>query len=495
MVVHYWSPITPLSEEERAIDLGLQPLYGAWRAYQLRLQESNPAALEEFNARLIRQMSVETGIIERLYDVDRGTTETLVEEGFDVDLVPRSSTDTEPVRLIQILTDHEKAYGLLMDCVNGPRELTVGFIREIHRAFTLHQDTIIAPDMFGVMREIPLLKGEYKKWPNSPTQPDGLIHEYCPPEQVASEMENLLGYLAEYGTLDPVLASAWLHHRFTQIHPFQDGNGRVARALVTLLLLKANLLPIVVDRDMRTAYIDTLEEADAGDLRGLAELFAEQERNLIIEALSVEAKSETDQRPSVASAVIADIGARLRRRNEEKTAAFAEVNRVAIRLRENARGILHDTLSGLREGVIESVQSMHARPVYVEQGGTEEGNAHWYRQDVIRSTQGNNTFVNFNEPHYFVKGAFRAGRERLVFVVSFHHVGRELSGVMEATAFAQFESFETSEDPGKSVEFAPCSRAPFVFAYETRAEDVEESFAEWLDRTLAVGIGEWGRRL
>ncbi len=58
------------------------------------------------------------------------------------------------------------------------------------------------------------------------------------------------------------------------------------------------------------------------------------------------------------------------------------------------------------------------------------------------------------------------------------HVGRELSGVMESTAFAQFESFETSEDPqSKSVEFALCSRAPFVFAYETQAENVAGYFA------------------
>lgn len=508
MVAHYWRPITPLSEDERAINLSLQPLYGAWYASQAGLRESRGDSLKAFNDRLIRRMSVETGIIERLYDVDRGATETIVEEGFDVDLVPRSSTDTEPARLIQILRSHEAAYGLLEDCVSGQRELTVGFIREIHHAFMLHQDTITAPDRFGEMREIPLLKGEYKKWPNNPSRSDGLAHQYCPPEQVASEMENLLRYLAEYDDLDPVLVSAWLHHRFTQIHPFQDGNGRVARALVTLQLRKAKLLPIVIDRDMRSAYIDALEKADDGDLSALADLFADQERKLIIEALSLEVEGDAEQEPSVSSAVIADIGARLRKRREERTAKFAQVNQVALRLREDARSLVEGTLSNLRQNVLESAQGMRVDPVYVEQGGPEEGNAHWYRQDVIRSaqesdafvnsmpTQDRKVFVNFNEPHYFVKGVFRAGRERLVFVASFHHVGRELSGVMEATAFAQFESFELSEDPdSKSVEFASCSKAPFVFAYETRADDVAGYFAEWLDHALAVAMGDWGRRL
>ena len=496
MVAHYWRPITPLSEEERAIDLSLQPLYGAWYASRAGLRESRGDSLKAFNERLIRRMSVETGIIERLYDVDRGATETIVEEGFDVDLVPRSSTDTEPARLIQILRSHEAAYGMLEDCVSGQRELTVGFIREIHHAFMLHQDTITAPDMFGDMREIPLLKGEYKKWPNNPSRSDGLIHQYCPPEQVASEMESLLRYLTEYDSLDPVLVSAWLHHRFTQIHPFQDGNGRVARALVTLQLMKADLLPIVIDRDMRSAYIDALEKADDGDLSALADLFAEQERRLIIEALSLEIEGVDEKTPSVSSAVIADIGARLRRRSEERTAAFGQVNHVALDLRERAFTKIQETLFNLRQSVLESAHGLYVESVYVEQGGPEEGNAHWYRQDVIRSAHGGNTFVNFNEPHYFVKGAFRAGRERLVFVASFHHVGRELSGVMEATAFAQFESFEMSEDPqSKSVDFAPCSRAPFVFAHQTRTDDVAGYFEEWLDHALAVAIGDWGKRL
>ena len=36
----------------------------------------------------------------------------------------------------------------------------------------------------------------------------------------------------------PEVEAAWLHHRFTQIHPFQDGNGRIARALATLIFVK-----------------------------------------------------------------------------------------------------------------------------------------------------------------------------------------------------------------------------------------------------------------
>ena len=67
---------------------------------------------------------------------------------------------------------------------------------------------------------------------------------------------------------------------------------------------------------------------------------------------------------------------------------------------------------------------------------------------------------------------------------------------MEATAFALFESFETSEDiQNGDRDFNLCSMSPFVFAYETRVEDVASSFEEWLDHALAPAIKDWSNRL
>ena len=93
---------------------------------------------------------------------------------------------------------------------------------------TRHQDTTTAIDGFGNRHEIPLLKGKYKDQPNNPKRPDGTLHEYCPPVHVDAEMERLLKWLLEYSEEDPIIVMSWIHHRFTQIHPYQDGNGRVA---------------------------------------------------------------------------------------------------------------------------------------------------------------------------------------------------------------------------------------------------------------------------
>jgi len=215
-----WKPIAPLSAADRSIDLAsMRPLYDTWQASRVRLQQSSPASLREFNQRLVRRLSVETGILEHLYELDRGTTEALVANGFVEELVSHSSTNIDPSRLIDILRDQETAVQLVIDCVAGNRALTKAVVHELHSVITRHQDTTTAIDQFGNRLEIPLLKGRFKQHPNNPKRPDGSVHEYCPPVQVESEMDNLLSWVSDYTAEDPVIAAAWFHHRFTQIHP------------------------------------------------------------------------------------------------------------------------------------------------------------------------------------------------------------------------------------------------------------------------------------
>lgn len=83
--------------------------------------------------------------------------------------------------------------------------------------------------------------------------------------------------------------AAWLHHRFAQIHPYQDGNGRVARALASLLFLKAGRFPAVVTRDDRSRYIEALETADEGDLRPFVGFLVYVQRRALFQATQVAA--------------------------------------------------------------------------------------------------------------------------------------------------------------------------------------------------------------
>jgi hypothetical protein len=77
--------------------------------------------------------------------------------------------------------------------------------------------------------------------------------------------------------------------------------------------------------------------------------------------------------------------------------------------------------------------------------------------------------ANLPENHYFIKGSVGADRERLVFVASFHHVGRELSGIMEAAAFSILEPHEDSEDRDPVKEsFSVCPSSPFYSRFKRK---------------------------
>ena len=274
--------------------------------------------------------------------------------------------------------------------------------------------------------------------------------------------------------------------------PYQDGNGRVARALTTLILLRSELLPLVIDRDLRMDYIGSLEAADTGDLSQLASLFARLERSAIMQALSVDADKDISYQKSLTSAVIESLTRKLGKRREEKHAELRRVNDVAVKLRSLARSILKQNLNLLREPLSNVAETQ----INITNGGPDYGNDHWYKFEVIQSANENNKFANFSEDHYFLKASMRAARERLVFVTSFHHVGRELTGIMEATCFARLESYENSEDREYvAQEFFICSLEPFVFTYKTDAKEIAGAFTRWLDAALAVAIKEYGDRL
>ncbi|MCX8505622.1 MAG: Fic family protein [Alphaproteobacteria bacterium] len=220
---------------------------------------------KKFNEKLYREWSIETGQIEGLFVLDRGVTTSLIEHGFnDPRLIPHGGSDKSPEYILQIVKNHRE---VLEDGIYGfvkqERQLSTSYIKELHQALTKFQPTTEVQDQSGKIFDIELLRGEWKKLPNFPLR-DGIIYEYCPPVHVASEMERLM---EEYNKLvefkfDAISRAAWLHHRFSQIHPFQDGNGRVSRALASIILIQDGLFPFTVTMESRADYLQVLEQAD-----------------------------------------------------------------------------------------------------------------------------------------------------------------------------------------------------------------------------------------
>lgn len=86
--------------------------------------------------------------------------------------------------------------------------------------------------------------------------------------KVPKLIDKLLNHINKMKTHIIVKAS-FFHHGFVQIHPFSDGNGRVARLLTNLLLMSDGYPPIVLRKEDRKRYYDCLRKADDGNLRSL----------------------------------------------------------------------------------------------------------------------------------------------------------------------------------------------------------------------------------
>jgi len=74
--------------------------------------------------------------------------------------------------------------------------------------------------------------------------------------------------------LQTIKKAAFIHHEFVKIHPFIDGNGRVARLLTNCYLIKNGYPPIVIQKEDRKKYYKTLNKADQGDLSDFATFIA-----------------------------------------------------------------------------------------------------------------------------------------------------------------------------------------------------------------------------
>lgn len=80
----------------------------------------------------------------------------------------------------------------------------------------------------------------------------------------------------EFEAAHPVLQASYCHYAFVVIHPFADGNGRVARALASTFLYRAQSIPLVIFANQRPAYLDALQAADLGDFRPALKFFRDR---------------------------------------------------------------------------------------------------------------------------------------------------------------------------------------------------------------------------
>ena len=484
LVTHAWHPIEDLPEDW--IDLAvpeLRALGDVWLEQRDELEGTG--ALARFIDQLTREWAIETGIIERVYTLDRGVTELLIERGIDSSLIPHEATDTDPELVTAIIRDHQAAMDWLFEVVKRARPLTTSFIRELHALMTRHQRYASGRDQFGNLVEMELAHGDWKQLPNNPTRADGSVHEYCPPEQVSAEMDRLVEMHDRHSAraVPPEVEAAWLHHRFAQIHPFQDGNGRVARAITSLVFIRAGWFPLVVTSKDKDAYLDALEAADGRDLGPLVNHFAKLQRREFTQALGL--VRETLREGERVDQVIASISEVFSGRQDKLREEWAQAAATANGILDRARGRLED--------VRDQLAASTGQRFYVDSqpnGGTQ---AHWHRGETIEVARELRYFANNHTYRAWARLKLVTDREAFV-LLSLTGVGREFRGVIGAS-LAFFWREESDEGQRRILSVTPASDELFQINYKEDEASVIRRFDRWFEGALACALEMWRRGL
>ncbi len=107
--------------------------------------------------------------------------------------------------------------------------------------------------------------GVYKTRPNSVITATGEEFTYASPEETSAMMFDLVKWFneeASKGELSPVELASLLHYRYIRIHPFEDGNGRIARLLINYVMLRYGYPMIIIKSAKKSDYLSALRKAD-----------------------------------------------------------------------------------------------------------------------------------------------------------------------------------------------------------------------------------------
>lgn len=266
------------SDEQPDVQYTPFPPFDAWRSADLDTTEldercswmTSDAVTADGMKRALKAISqlaaIETGAIEGLYDTNRGITYSIAAGASTIE---SAFSDQKTTSLIH---DQLAAYDSVLDFATGSSPIAGKWVRELHAKLCASQETYRVLTTEG-WRDRPLQHGTYKAEPNHVTLKSGAKHFYAPVADTEPEMARLLNELnrPDFQEADRVIQAAFAHYSLTCIHPFSDGNGRVARALASVFTFRNDSVPLLILADWRDRYFDSLSAADHGDIRAFVD--------------------------------------------------------------------------------------------------------------------------------------------------------------------------------------------------------------------------------
>lgn len=165
------------------------------------------------------------------------------------------------------MSGHDEAIKWVEDVVKNDYPLNETFIRQLHEIILVKGSYKKAQTPNGDVVERLIKVGSYKEVPNHVKTKTGEIFYFASVEETPALMGALMDWYGKKKNnpdTNPLLFAAEFHYRFIRIHPFDDGNGRLARLLMNCILMQYGYPPVIVKTEDKENYYAALRQADAG---------------------------------------------------------------------------------------------------------------------------------------------------------------------------------------------------------------------------------------
>ncbi|HUD36909.1 MAG TPA: Fic family protein [Streptosporangiaceae bacterium] len=215
--------------------------------------------LAEVKDRLLRVASLDSMALDDLLPANPELTSVVLASAID-----GGAEGAEDTGAIDAVAECQRqALVLASEAATAGRAVDVQLIAVLQDVITKTQVSYTVTTDQGDSVEVALPRGQYKPVSNYLRQPDGRLAAFAPADQVAAEMDRLVGELgsAAFAGLHPVVQAAYAHYALTAIHPFADANGRLARTVASIYLIRFCGLPLLVFADQWPGYYQALREA------------------------------------------------------------------------------------------------------------------------------------------------------------------------------------------------------------------------------------------
>lgn len=211
-----------------------------WQAWQVKTNADLDLRLDSF--RIL--FAFNSGRIENP-DITYHDTREIFENGKVVGY-------TGSTRALFEQQNQKTCYEFLRDKIVAREPLSIPLILDIHRVLT---EGTYDERRYVINGERP---GEFKKH----DYVTGVNEVGSQPDEVESDLSELIQEVNSIGAKDPLKAGAYLHARFESIHPFADGNGRVGRTLLNYWLMVNDYPPMIIYDEDKSDYYAALQKYD-----------------------------------------------------------------------------------------------------------------------------------------------------------------------------------------------------------------------------------------